>query len=894
MKRFFFYIGYAFRNLWGSGRWTTFAIFSVAAGVATVVALRSLGLTISDSLLINLRELNRGDITVRTVGSGPLAFNINQGQYEGRVFSPAQEQRIAEMIARYGGGTYITYSLYNNIQITGLNYVSSGRPQLVSSFFIDPHNFAIVRDIRALDPPGVPLEALFADERAVVVSENLAEEQGLRVGDAVRVSGTEELFIVTGIVPSETEANVRNLSAAFFGFAYFDKQAAPVMQLNPEPNHLSIILPDGTPTETIRQLGLELWQNRGRIFSMDTTPDLLERNAVMADMLGRFIVTLGLGALLIGGVGIVNTMLVMVGRRMLEIASLKTFGMKRHQIALLFCTEAFLLGLVGSVLGVGIGLLLSMAVNRYGEVLIQQPLVWRLYPEAAIFGFALGMVVTLVFGVLPVMIATRVRPAIILRPNQHHIPRTGWREVMFAAGVLVLVLGAIAGQIIGPLFERVLGGYAPGVFLIGILMVALLMLFLALLVGVLWVVVWLVSRLPAFGSVDLRLALRNMTARRTRTATTLLALSAGMFALSSISFFGLGARHILRFQFAETLGGNILVVPLVREPLGQTLVDVFLSLQGDIRYRTRMGTFFARLQSVDEQPVMLDGRQSIGVTLLLMIREGDRPELRSGTLLAGRDLTPEDYGRPVIVLSEQSLVESTLREFTLSDLGVQVGSRVRMSINNQEHDLEVIGIVSSPNGVIPNFGGAFLPPGLVDVDRGFARMTVLDVAPENVNNVLLRLSSVPLILAVDVTFLDSLMVRLIEQLSALPTVVGLLSLAAAAVIMGNTVSLATLERRQQIGVLKAMGLKRRRVLRVMLLENTVIGLLGGLIGIAISAGMVALMTALGTGVPVPVPEEGQPVALALLLASVLIAWGATFFSARLAVNERVTQVLRYE
>jgi putative ABC transport system permease protein len=124
--------------------------------------------------------------------------------------------------------------------------------------------------------------------------------------------------------------------------------------------------------------------------------------------------------------------------------------------------------------------------------------------------------------------------------------------------------------------------------------------------------------------------------------------------------------------------------------------------------------------------------------------------------------------------------------------------------------------------------------------------------------------------------------------------VGLLSLVAAAVIMGNTVSLATLERRQQIGVLKAMGLKRQRVLRVILLENTLIGLLGGFLGLAISSFLVAVMTALGTGVPVPVPEEGQALAIGLLLSSVLIAWGATFFSARVAVNENVEVVLRYE
>ena len=893
MGRIFFYFRYAYQNLRGSGRWTTFAILSVAAGVATVVALRSLGLAIGDSLLVNLRELNRGDVTIRTVGSGPFAFTVNQGEFEGRVFSIRDIDRIREKVDEYGG-VFAAYSLYNNVQIKPFGEEAGNRPQFVSTFFINPDTFQIGREVLTSDPPGVPISTLLAEGLQVVISQNLADEHNLRVGDPVRVTGTEEPFTVAGIVPTEVESSISNIAASFFGFAYIHENLAPIMQLNPDPNHISIVLPDGTSADTIRQLGLELWWLRSGVFSMNTTPDLLERNTEVADLLGRFIVVMGLGALLIGGVGIVNTMLVIVGRRALEIASLKTFGMKRYQIALLFSTEAFLLGIMGSALGAVIGLVLSVVVNEYGEALIQQKLTWRFHPEAVVFGFGMGMVVTMIFGVLPVLIAARVRPAIILRPNQSHIPRTSLLEIALSAIVLVLVLGFIAGQIVGPLFVRVLDERAPNYMLTGMVIVGVTLLILAMLVGVMWLVVWLVSRLPAFGNVDLRLALRNMTARRVRTATTLLALSAGMFALSSISFFGLGARQIVQFQFAETLGGNVMVVPLVRQQLGQTLVDILLRLQDDIDYNTSMGAFFARLEEVNGEPFFLPEQNRPGVTLPLVVRETEKTDLRSGVLLAGRDLGPEDAGQPVIVLSQQSLVEAAVRDFTLDDLGVGVGSAVQMRINDQRYTFEVVGIVSGANQVVPNFGGAFLPPGILNLETSTVRFNVLDVSAENVDRVLTNLSSVPLLLAVDVSFIDSLMTRLINQMSAIPTLVGVLSLGAAAVIMGNTVSLATLERRRQIGVLKAMGLKRQRVMRVMLLENVVIGLLGGLLGIAISALGVGLMTALGTGVPVPVPEEARPVAVGLLLASVGIAWLATVLSARVTVNERVARVLRYE
>jgi ABC-type antimicrobial peptide transport system permease subunit len=80
---------------------------------------------------------------------------------------------------------------------------------------------------------------------------------------------------------------------------------------------------------------------------------------MISRLLGDFIVVMGLGALLIGGVGIMNTMLVLVRRRTSEIAALKTFGLKGGQIGWLFFAESVLLGLIGS--GVGSMILLLQA-----------------------------------------------------------------------------------------------------------------------------------------------------------------------------------------------------------------------------------------------------------------------------------------------------------------------------------------------------------------------------------------------------------------------------------------------------------------------------------------------------------------------------------------------------
>jgi putative ABC transport system permease protein len=891
MKRLAFYLQYAAKNLLRSGQWTVFAVFCVAAGVATVVALRSLGLAITDSLLSNLRQYNHGDINLSSIPAfGPFAVAFQRGTDEPSIFPPWQVEQVRQWVAE-NNAQMTAYALASNVQITTVDGQQIGRPQFSSSLFIDPASFNQMNHIVALDPAGVPLDQLFTGGNDVVISQNMAESQNIKVGDLVRVSGTEQPFTVRGIVSTDAEANIENIFAAFFGFAYFDVRQAETLGLNANPNTIGINLPDGASEDQIDRAAGEVG---ALVYAREihTTPFLLRRNKELSDMVGRFIVAMGLGAMLIGGVGIMNTMLVLVRRRSMEIASLKTLGLKGRQIGAMFLSEAFLLGLIGSIVGILIGVLMSGAVNRYGEAFLQQKIPWKIYPEAVTFGLGLGMAVTLVFGVLPVLTATKVRPGIILRPNETVIPRAGVIQSFLALGIVVVSLGLIVGQIVGPALDKMAALRLPPTPILGILGVAGTLLFLGFLTVLLWILVWFIGHLPTFGNVELRLALRNLSTNRWRTATTLLALTAGMFALSSITYFGLGAREIVKIQFAQTLGGNVMIVPLLPKAVAQPIIDLGLAYQNGIQYKTILNVNAGRITRLEGQPIILEESQR-EVPVTILTRDTNNPALNSGPVRQGRDLTPDDKGQYVIVLSEQSLVESVVRGFTLDEIGIHAGSHIRLRIRGNLYDFEVVGIVGSSNGFAPNIAGAFIPPDVPGLDALYS-INVVQVDPQYLNEVLLNLSGMPLTFAVDVTFIDGLIRRLIDQLAAIPTVVGILSLLAAAVIMANTVALAILERRRQIGILKAIGLKRVRVLRIILLENTIVGLLGGLIGIGLSSLGVSLMTALGAGVTIPIPSEATLITIGLIIASVVIAWVATLLSARVAIRERVLRVLRYE
>ncbi|MCY4248174.1 MAG: ABC transporter permease [Chloroflexi bacterium] len=903
MHRLRFYVMYALRNIQRGGRWTTLAVLCITAGVATVVALRSLGLAVGDTLTNNVRIEIKGDLLIRndTIIGG---FGSN----DPNAFTAAELEALLAW-AEGAGAQATAYMSGRNMQLTPVDASQFGRPSFIGSNFIDPQTYPPTHTIRALDPPDAPLATLFTGGNDVVISDNLAAASDLAVGDSVRVSGTEEIFTVRGIVSVAEESSVTNFLNAFFGFAYFDLANAQVA-INAEfaPNRIGALFPGGVGDEELAAYSADI---KALAPGAQTTviADFLERYEVISQYLSDFVVVMGLGALLIGGVGIMNTMLVLVRRRTAEIAAVKTFGLQARQVAALFLTEGLLLGALGSLLGMLLGIGLSVIVNQYGSVALRQPLVWRVYPEALAFGFVLGMVVTAIFGVAPVLTAVRVRPSIILRPNESHLVTLGLLQSAALLVFVIVSLGLVTGQIVRPSFEltaerlteraeapesddefagqRRFGGAQepradelPSPYLVGVVGVSVVFVLFAVMIGLLWLVVFVIGKLPTLGIVTARLALRNLSTNRLRTAITLLALSAGMMALSSIAFVGEGTRELLNLQLSRSFGGNVLVFAfpglpqsLVANGINNALADV------PVDYRTT-------IQNYEAEPRAINGELINAASPVdFAVWDSDKPDIYSGqpAVLSGRMLTQADRGEPLIVLPTESA----------DQLGIRVGDRVTLDIAG-DREWEVVGIIAAADGF--GFGGesALIPPDALPASAASSfTLYSFQIPGEFLNEALAELSALIFALAVDVQFIDGLIGRLIDQFAAIPTIVGILSLFAAAVIMANTVALSTLERRRQIGILKAIGLKSRRVLSVMFIESSLIGLLSAAIGIGLSAAAITSLGATG-GIVIPLPADAQLVAAGLLVAAVLIGWTATFLSARVALRERVMNVLRYD
>ncbi|MQG77172.1 MAG: FtsX-like permease family protein, partial [SAR202 cluster bacterium] len=131
---------------------------------------------------------------------------------------------------------------------------------------------------------------------------------------------------------------------------------------------------------------------------------------------------------------------------------------------------------------------------------------------------------------------------------------------------------------------------------------------------------------------------------------------------------------------------------------------------------------------------------------------------------------------------------------------------------------------------------------------------------------------------------------LLRQFRTFPLVLSGLALLAAAVIVANAVALSTIERRKEIGLLKSMGAKARWVIVQLVLENTLLGFVGGVIGLSLAVANVVALTGL-LGIDLVISPQ---IIVGVLVLTVVLSSSVTLFSAVPAARERPMDILRGE
>jgi ABC-type lipoprotein release transport system permease subunit len=289
-----------------------------------------------------------------------------------------------------------------------------------------------------------------AQPDSLIVTDSFARENGLRIGSTVPMSTMQgaKRFTVRGIMKSG------GLAGAFGGnLAVMDVYAAQkVFGRGRKFDRIDLTVKEGASVEGVRKrlqqalgAGFQVEEPSARAQQFESISHIY---SLTADITSAF-------ALFIGMFIIYNTFQIAVTQRRSEIGILRALGATRRQIRDVFLAEGALSGLIGSCLGLALGIVLARAMTGYigallGEVfgIAQRAREISTNPVLMIFAIALGTLTSIVAAFIPARNAAGVDPVQALQKGKYQQLSEGENRAR-RIGALVVALGALVCAVLG-------------------------------------------------------------------------------------------------------------------------------------------------------------------------------------------------------------------------------------------------------------------------------------------------------------------------------------------------------------------------------------------------------------------------------------------------------------
>ncbi len=464
---------YAARSLARGGQRTVLAIFCIAVGILAIVALQLVGLSVNDAITSNIIEANGGDLRADSILAPFQQKDLGvftRLQSQGQISAYATTYETPSLIQR-ANGDIVPFDLVE---------ASPNFPLVGQADFTSPGHDLRMQDV--------------VQGNRVALNAYVAAQLGARIGD------TYEIKTGDGQAVPVIVAAIFQDGGAFHGPQVVISQATVAATLLPNGTRLPMQFTTVTltaPAATLDSVKAQLRQQFPSA-TVTTAQDELRLRQQDVASIRLFLRIVGLLALFIGGVGVINTMQVLLRRRRVEIAMLKTMGFRQGDLLRLFGLEAALLGLLGSVLGVGLGVAAAEILRSIVEQAFFLHLVIPLDPITLLSGMLIGVPTALIFGLLPIVQASRVRPIGVLRDDAG-----ATRSSLATRAGMLALLAALFVALASSIVQNLLAGT---------LVIAGGAVTVALLAGGFSALIALIARLPIFERPNWRVILWVMPA----------------------------------------------------------------------------------------------------------------------------------------------------------------------------------------------------------------------------------------------------------------------------------------------------------------------------------------------------------------------------------------------
>jgi putative ABC transport system permease protein len=796
--------------------------------------------------------------------SGKSAFdNPNGNTVEPPTFSETVLPKVQALPGVADAAGSVTTDALKLIGKDGKVVSTGGAPAL--GFSMDPNQ-------QRFNPTSLTQGAWPTGPGEVAIDKATASKEHFSVGDRIGVQafGPIQPFRITGIAEFTGVSSVGGAT-----FALFDRPTA--QKLFGKAGQLDLIRVQSKAGVSTSKLVSEI---KPLLPATATVRNAAAQAKEDKKQVGGFISFIQYAllafagvALFVGAFVIANTLSITIAQRMREFATLRTLGASRRQVLWAVVLEAFVIGLLGSIIGLFLGLGLAKLLNAlFVAIGIDLPQGNTIFATRTIVvSLVVGTLITLIASIRPARRATRVPPIAAVREGSVLPPSRFARYgpvtafAVLAIAIVLVAVGSLAGGIAtGPRLLLLGGG--------------VLLLFFGVSMNASRVVRPLAAVLGApaqsIGGAPGILARDNATRNPARTASTASALMIGLALVTFVAIFGQGLRSsfegaVNKLFIADYALTSTNTFTPIEAAAGKSLIgspgvsDVTAIRAGSARYLGASNDLTA------VQPNLLTG------IAMDWIKGGNDVPAKLGS---DGFFTSKDYAKS--------------HHLTL-------GSTMTLQFpSGKTADVRLKGIWDEPNGGSP-FANATVSTALFDkyVPRPRDEMVLINT-PDGVSsaNTATLDDAVKGFADAKIQTRDEFkknfeapinkLLNLLYALLALSVIVSLVGII-------NTLVLTVFERTRELGMLRAVGMTRRQVRMMIRYESIVTSLMGAALGIVVGVFLAALIIH-------PLSSQGIVFVVPYLqlvyfvLAAIVVGILAAVIPARRAARLNVLRALQYE
>ncbi|MDQ0795965.1 ABC transporter permease [Streptomyces sp. B1I3] len=636
----------------------------------------------------------------------------------------------------------------------------------------------------------------------VALDKETASKGRYRVGDPVRVAtnGPVKEYTLSGVFTTEDGA-----VNAGGSLVLFDTEVAQRLYLRPgEFKDVTVTAAAGASDQRLLDAVKPLLPKDAEA---KTGAALADEEAEMTENglknLNQMLLAFAAIALFVGVFLIANTFTMLIAQRTKELALMRAVGASRRQVKRAVLLEAGVVGLIASVIGLllGIGLAtgLRSAMGMFGGKIPAGPLV--VSPTAVLSAFAVGVLITVCAAWLPARRAAKI-PPVAAMSSVHAVATTKSLVLRNSIGGVLTLLGSAAvvfGSTQGSDGKVTIGGGA----------------FLAL-IGVI-VLIPLLSRpvialvrplLRKLFGVSGKLAAQNAVRNPRRTGATASALAIGLTLVTGISVLGVTLGQAVDKMTTDNIRADYMVSMAGGGSLDESALTALRKADGVAAASPQRAVWL----TVGEAGVSASGVTPGDVEKVFDLKtvSGSLSSLKDGEIAVDRK-TAESHGW-------------------------KTGDAVPVTFQDEKKETLKVGALYE--------GNEFLSPVLVPEDVVDPHESVADIrevwltmdggqTDANEQAVVDALGDNPAMSVMDRQGIRDMFGGFVN--TALNIMYALLAMALVIAVLGvvNTLAMSVFERQQEIGMLRAIGLDRRKVKRMIRLEAVVISLFGAVVGVAL-------------------------------------------------------------